>query len=192
MFSSIVQAQENASSPISWNSKIAFASQMQLGETVSYDPAYVSLAFPNGDVDRSTGVCTDVVIRSLRDAHGLDLQSLVNRDMKRNFSTYPKNWGLKRTDANIDHRRVPNLRRYFERKGFSLGVSDDPADYKAGDIVSWRLPSNLTHIGVVSIAKSPSNGNPLIVHNIGSGAQIEDVLFAFEITGHYRLKQASF
>ena len=165
---------------------IASAAAAQIGVTTGYDPAYVSLPYPQGDLPRRTGVCTDVVIRALRDAHGIDLQERVHRDMKANFASYPKNWGLKRPDTNIDHRRVPNLRRYFERIGASLSLSSDPTAFKTGDIVSWNLPNNLTHIGVVSANKTAS-GTPLIIHNIGSGTREQDILFLFEITGHYRL-----
>ena len=162
------------------------AASSQIGVTTGYDPAYVSLSYPQGDLPRRTGVCTDVVIRALRDAHGIDLQERVHRDMKANFASYPKNWGLKRPDTNIDHRRVPNLRRYFERQGASLPVSSDLSTYSAGDIVSWNLPGNLTHIGIVSNTRT-ADGTPLIIHNIGQGAREENILFAFEITGHYRL-----
>jgi uncharacterized protein YijF (DUF1287 family) len=164
------------------------AASAQIGVTTGYDPAYVSLSYPQGDLPRRTGVCTDVVIRALRDAHGIDLQERVHRDMKANFSAYPKNWGLSRPDPNIDHRRVPNLRRFFERQGASVPVTSDVAAYRAGDIVSWNLPGNLTHIGIVSGATAP-DGTPLIIHNIGRGAREENILFAFEITGHFRLKQ---
>jgi uncharacterized protein YijF (DUF1287 family) len=162
------------------------AAATQIGVTTGYDPAYVSLSYPQGDLPRKTGVCTDVVIRALRDAHGIDLQEQVHRDMKANFAAYPKNWGLKRPDSNIDHRRVPNLRRYFERQGASLPVTSDLAAYAAGDIVSWNLPGNLTHIGIVSQATA-ADGTPLIIHNIGRGARAENILFAYEITGHFRL-----
>lgn len=162
------------------------AARAQIGETVIYDPAYVGLEFPNGDLDRRRGVCSDVVIRALRDAHGFDLQAEVNRDMKANFGAYPANWGLSRTDRNIDHRRVPNLRRFFERRGEELAISDVGSAYHPGDIVSWRLPGNLTHIGVVS--DRLAGDVPPIIHNIGAGTQEEDILFYFEITGHFRPK----
>lgn len=164
----------------------ASAAAAQIGVTTGYDPAYVSLSYPKGDLPRHTGVCTDVVIRALRDAHGIDLQEQVHRDMKANFASYPKNWGLKRPDPNIDHRRVPNLRRYFERQGASLPISSEITAYQAGDIVSWNLPGNLTHIGVVSQANA-ADGTPLIIHNIGRGTREENILFTFEITGHYRM-----
>ncbi|MEM6307728.1 MAG: DUF1287 domain-containing protein [Pseudomonadota bacterium] len=165
---------------------IVDAARAQIGVTVLYDPSYVGLAFPNGDVDRRRGVCSDVVIRALRDAHDFDLQSQINRDMTSNFSDYPQNWGLRTTDRNIDHRRVPNLRRFFERRGAALPVRYDLDAYQPGDIVTWVLPGNLTHIGVVS--DTSRNGVPLIIHNIGAGTQEEDILFVYDITGHYRLQ----
>ena len=156
----------------------------QVGVTLSYDPVYRQLDYPGGDVPLSTGVCTDVVIRALRE-QGLDLQKSVHEDMRAHFALYPKNWGLKRTDRNIDHRRVPNLMTWFKRQGMGLKVSDKPADYQAGDIVTWDLGRGLTHIGIVSDRSSPA-GVPLVLHNIGRGTREEDILFGFAITGHYR------
>ena len=150
----------------------------QVGKTLSYDPAYRRIAYPNGDVPLETGVCTDVVIRAYRHA-GVDLQVLVHEDMKANFSAYPRNWGLRKPDTNIDHRRVPNLATFFKRKGASLPVTNRAADYRPGDIVTWRLASGVPHIGIVA-------GPRQVVHNIGSGARMEDVLFAYQLTGHYR------
>ncbi len=161
------------------------AARDQIGTTVIYDPSYQSLAYPGGDIDRSRGVCSDVVIRALRDAHDIDLQKLVHLDMEKNFPAYPGAWGLTRPDKNIDHRRVLNLRRYFERKGVSLPLSTDPIAYRPGDIVSWNLGGGLTHIGVIAEAFSVT-GAPLVIHNIGYGTKREDILFAFEITGHFR------
>jgi uncharacterized protein len=173
--------------PEPWAKKLIDAARAQIGVTLRYDPAYTQLKFPNGDVPRERGVCTDVVIRAYRDAFGLDLQSAVNADMKRNFSAYPKIWGLTRTDANIDHRRVPNLRVFLKRKGAELAVSIDGADYQSGDLVTQNLPGNLPHIAIVSDRLNSAATAPLVIHNIGGGAQIEDTLFAFSITGHYRL-----
>jgi uncharacterized protein len=155
----------------------------QIGVTVRYDPSYRLIAFPGGDVPIDRGVCTDVVIRAYRGI-GVDLQSLVNRDMREHFSAYPRLWAAARPDPNIDHRRVPNLAVFFARHGERLAVTADARDYRAGDVVTWRLPSGLVHIGLVSDRQR--DGRPLIVHNIGAGAQLEDVLFAFAITGHYR------
>ena len=157
----------------------------QVGVTRGYDPNYRRIPYPNGDVPRETGVCTDVVIRAYRHA-GTDLQVLVHEDMKSAFSVYPKNWGLRRPDTNIDHRRVPNLATFFKRKGKALEVTRRGADYKPGDIVTWRLSSGVPHIGVISDVPIRGTDRYLVVHNIGSGAQIEDVLFAYSLTGHYR------
>ena len=158
--------------------------------TVIYDPAYVSLAFPGGDIDRSRGVCTDVVIRALRDAWGVDLQLALNRDMKTDFAAYPAIWGLTRTDRNIDHRRVPNLQTFLTRIGASLPLTSDPAAFQPGDIVTWMLPGNLPHIGILS-DQIGASGAPMVLHNIGSGAKEEDRLFDFPITGHYRINPAA-
>ncbi|MDH3711051.1 MAG: DUF1287 domain-containing protein [Cyclobacteriaceae bacterium] len=153
---------------------------------VVYDPTYFSIDYPNGDVPADKGVCTDVVIRSYR-ALSIDLQKLVHEDMRVNFLEYPNLWGLDRPDRNIDHRRVPNLRTFFTRKGASIPVSDSASEYSPGDLVTWDLGSGLKHIGMVT-SKKARNGNPLIVHNIGRGPQLEDILFDFKITGHYRYK----
>lgn len=154
---------------------------------VVYDGRYVAIKYPGGDVPPDIGVCSDVVIRSYRQI-GIDLQKLVHEDMDRYFDQYPsrKLWGLKRPDASIDHRRVPNLQVFFARKGRQLDITDDAADFKPGDIVTWMLPGNLPHIGIVSDRYNAATGNPMVVHNIGRGPQLEDMLFAFSITGHYR------
>ncbi|SEH08715.1 Uncharacterised protein [Candidatus Venteria ishoeyi] len=157
----------------------------QIGKTRFYDGAYRKLQYPGGDIPLETGVCTDVVIRALRQVD-IDLQVLVHQDMRKAFAHYPNNWGLKTTDRNIDHRRVPNLQTFFKRQGKALPVTQNPADYKPGDLVTWRLPSNLLHIGIVSNYQSRDEQHLLILHNIGAGTQMEDVLFEFEITGHYR------
>ncbi|NPD16233.1 DUF1287 domain-containing protein [Xinfangfangia sp. D13-10-4-6] len=166
--------------------EIARAAEAQQGVVTIYDPAYVALDFPGGDVAPERGVCTDVLIRALRVAHGLDLQLAVNADMRANFAAYPKNWGLSRPDRNIDHRRVPNLRRLFERTGAEIPVSEDPAAYKPGDVVTCLIPGDLAHLMVVGSGKS-AGGTPLIVHNIGRGSLIEDRLFEFRMTGLYRI-----
>lgn len=158
----------------------------QVGVTLHYDAAYVKLAYPGGDVPEDRGVCTDVVVRAFRKV-GLDLQQALHEDMARAFSAYPRQWGLSKPDANIDHRRVPNLARYFERQGKKLPVTKEAADYKPGDLVTCIVPPHLPHIMIVSAA--PSSTDPqrrLVIHNIGGGAQEEDRLFDFEITGHYR------
>ncbi len=158
----------------------------QIGVTTHYDPSYVIIKYPGGDISPERGVCTDVIIRALR-GHGIDLQKEVHLDMRANFSQYPKIWGLKRADKNIDHRRVPNLRTYFTRQGWKLPITSDPADYKAGDIVTNTLPGNLPHIMIVSDRKS-EDGTPLVIHNVGGGTQEEEFLFSYPINGHYRVK----
>ena len=167
---------------------IARAARAQIGKTVSYDPGYRPRDYPNGDVPIATGVCADVVVRALRQSLGLDLQKLIHDDMKRSFSEYPQNWGLKAPDKNIDHRRVPNLQTYFKRSGWGLPISSVPQDYQPGDLVTCTVPPHLPHIMVVSERTNPS-GQPLIIHNIGAGTREEDRLFAFKITGHYRAKR---
>ncbi|MDO3387826.1 DUF1287 domain-containing protein [Gilvimarinus sp. SDUM040013] len=156
---------------------------------ITYNGAYYSIAYPNGDVPANIGVCTDVVIRSYRSI-GTDLQVLVHKDMKNNFDAYPSKriWGLNKPDKNIDHRRVPNLQAFFSRHGDTLPVTQKAQDYQAGDIVTWMLPGNLPHIGIVTETLSEVTGNPLIVHNIGAGPKLDDMLFHYEITGHYRFK----
>lgn len=166
------------------NQGLVEAARKQIGVTIRYVPDYVSLEYPGGDVPIETGVCTDVVIRALRKT-GIDLQKLVHEDMKANFSRYPRNWGLSRTDRSIDHRRVPNLRTFFKRKGKSLAVTEKKEDYLPGDLVTCTVAGRLPHIMIVSDKKN-ENGIPLVIHNIGSGTKEEDRLFDFPITGHYR------
>lgn len=151
---------------------------------VTYDPTYYSIPYPNGDVPANKGVCTDVVIRSYR-LLGIDLQKLVHEDMVKNFSKYPQNWGRRTPDANIDHRRVPNLMTFFGRFGKTKTLSGNAADYTPGDIVTWDLGHGLTHIGIVINQKSADNKRYLIVHNIGHGQEISDCLFSYKIIGHY-------
>jgi uncharacterized protein len=165
--------------------KLIAAARAQVGVTLSYDPAYTSLSFPNGDVPRSKGVCTDVVIRAYRDAFGLDLQSLVNADMKRAFGAYPKRWGLKTTDRNIDHRRVPNLQTFLSRARAQLPVPASASGWQPGDIITTLVGGTLPHIGIVS-DRTSMTGNPLVIHNIGGGAREENVLLDHRITGRYR------
>jgi len=173
-----------ASQAVSANELVA-AALKRTEHVVKYDGSYRSIPYPNGDVPANIGVCTDVIIRSYR-ALGIDLQRLVHEDMRAAFDAYPNKWGLKRPDRNIDHRRVPNLRRFFERHGQSLPVSRDAAQYKPGDIVSWMLPGNLPHIGIVTNQKSIDGKRPLIVHNISAGPKLDDMLFDYKITGRYR------
>ncbi|MHC9511998.1 DUF1287 domain-containing protein [Kangiella sp. M94] len=154
---------------------------------ITYDGRYLAIDYPNGDVPADIGVCTDVVIRSYRKL-GIDLQQAVHEDMRDSFDQYPSKriWGLNTTDKNIDHRRVPNLQTFFARHGESLTISQSADHYQAGDMVSWMLPGNLPHIGIVTDQKDAKSGNPLIVHNIGAGPKLEDMLFDYKITGHYR------
>lgn len=153
-------------------------------QKVVYDPSYVSISYPNGDVSEDKGVCTDVVIRAYRKL-GIDLQKEVHEDMKNNFQLYPKIWGLTKPDKNIDHRRVPNLMKFFERHGNILPITDKAADYKPGDIVCWNLGGSITHIGLVVNKKSIDGVRPMIVHNIGAGQVLEDCLFNYKIIGHF-------
>jgi len=157
----------------------------QAGVTTGYDPGYVALEYPGGDVDERTGVCSDVVVRAFRKA-GVDLQKEIHEDMKAARSEYPTKWGANAPDKNIDHRRVLNLMKYFERKGKSVPISDDAADYQPGDVVAWELSNGIDHIGIVTNMLADSDKRLLIVHNIGAGTRIEDVLFSWTIKGHYR------
>lgn len=153
--------------------------------TTGYDPAWVKIDYPNGDVPPETGVCSDVVVRAFRKA-GVDLQQEVHEDMQRAWSEYPRRWGARATDTNIDHRRVLNLMTYFDRTGKSLTVTSDRADYLPGDVVAWELSDGIEHIGILTNLSSETNKNYLVVHNIGAGARVEDVLMAWRIIGHYR------
>lgn len=170
----------------SFSQKLVQAALERTKHSVIYDGSYHVIDYPGGDVPANIGVCTDVVIRSYR-ALGIDLQKLVHEDMRANFGLYPsrKIWGLKRPDKNIDHRRVPNLKVFFKRKGKALPVTKNPKNYQPGDLVTWMLPGNLPHIGIVTDQKNIF-GTPLIVHNIGQGPKLENILFSYPITGHYR------
>ena len=174
-----------AASPVFADQALVEAAQDRLKQRVIYNGAYLKLDYPGGDVPANIGVCTDVLIRSYRAAYGFDFQKAVHEDMKANFSAYPKNWGLKRADRNIDHRRVPNLETYLTRQGASLGISREPSDFLPGDIVSWRLAGRLPHIGIVSDRKA-ADGTPLIIHNVGAGPSEDDVLFLYKMNGHFR------
>ena len=158
----------------------------QTNLTKNYDPAYVVIPYPNGDIPIEKGVCTDVVIRAFRKA-GVDLQTEVHEDMMANFAVYPKKWNLPKPDTNIDHRRVPNLQTFFTRRGKSLPINDNAEDYKPGDVVAWDLDGKgMTHIGLVSNIYNESTKRYLIIHNIGGGTQAEDRIFDWKIIGHYR------
>jgi uncharacterized protein len=175
----LVSARATAQMPQRTAAQLIAAARRQIGVTLSYDPAYSPLSFPGGDVSRAKGVCTDVLIRAYRDAFGIDLQSLINADMKQSFTAYPKRWGLKTTDRNIDHRRVPNLQTFFARRGAARPLSSDPAAWRVGDIFTSLVGGTLPHIGIVS-------GPRRIIHNIGRGTREEMALFDHKLTGHYR------
>ncbi|HSF25256.1 MAG TPA: DUF1287 domain-containing protein [Blastocatellia bacterium] len=154
--------------------------------TFSYDASYVRLDYPGGDVPRDRGVCADVIVRAFR-AAGVDLQKEVHEDMAKHFGSYPDRWGARKPDKNIDHRRVPNLMTFFERLGRSVPISKSASDYLPGDVVAWELDNHLLHIGIVSDAVAAQTQAYLVVHNIGSGAKIEDVVLSWKIIGHYRM-----
>lgn len=181
-------ASSRAEAP-SFAERLVVAAMERTKLTVRYEPAYVRLDYPNGDVPADTGVCTDVVIRCYR-ALRFDLQKLVHEDMKRSFSAYPRNWGLKAPDKNIDHRRVPNLQTFFKRRGAALPVTQRAADYRPGDLITCTVAGRLPHIAIV--VPAPDGGStPWIVHNIGQGPKCENRLFEFPLTGHYRFHPAA-
>jgi uncharacterized protein YijF (DUF1287 family) len=171
--------------PEDFSKRLVRAAIERTNHRVLYDGSYRSIPYPNGDVPRNIGVCTDLVVRAYREL-GIDLQQDVHEEMKAHFEAFPSNWGLDRPDPNIDHRRVPNLQTFFSRKGIVLPVTEEAEDYAAGDLVTWVVAGNLPHIGIVADRKSADGERPLIVHNIGRGPQVEDVLFSYPITGHYR------
>jgi uncharacterized protein len=174
-----------------WAAKLIAAGESQIGVTTLYDPAYLRLAFPNGDPPSERGVCTDVIIRAYRAAFGFDHQKAVNADMKAAFGQYPKTWGLKTTDRNIDHRRVPNLQVFWKRKGAALSVPERLSEWQPGDVATMMLPGNLPHVGIIGKDRA-DNGEPKMIHNIGRGTQNEIVLRAFTITGRYRFSPNMF
>lgn len=171
--------------PVDFSRKLSQAAVERTKHEVRYDGSYRKISYPNGDVPKHLGVCTDLVVRSYRKL-GVDLQKDLHEDMTENFNSYPKIWGLSKPDPNIDHRRVPNLQTLFRRKGSVLPITEHPADFVAGDIVTWMLPGNLPHIGIIILTRTGNDRRPLVVHNIGLGPVIEDMLFDFQITGHYR------
>lgn len=179
---------QNLSKQKDFYGKLSDAALQLTENEVEYDPTYYKIPYPNGDVPAGKGVCTDVIIRAYRKL-GIDLQKEVHEDMAANFSKYPKIWGLKATDTNIDHRRVPNLQAFFTRKGETIPVTTKASDYKVGDIVTWMLPGGHPHIGVV-VDKKGAEGRYKMVHNIGYGQKLDDCLFEYKITGHYRYKKA--
>ena len=170
---------------IAYGLRLSAEADERATQSVVYDASYQRIAYPNGDVAADRGVCADEIVRAYR-LLGIDLQRLVHEDMRRAFSDYPKRWGLRAPDKNIDHRRVPNLATFFERHGTSLAVSTDGNHYKPGDVVAWALVDGRPHIGMVTERRSSDGKRPLVLHNIGFGPQIEDMLFGLKITGHYR------
>lgn len=183
LLSSTTQAELLSPSP----ENLVAAALERTQHSVTYNGAYFRIDYPNGDVPAQFGVCTDVIIRSYRTL-GIDLQQRVHEDMRDNFSSYPalRIWNQTATDRNIDHRRVPNLQTFFSRHGKKLPISEHGKDYQPGDLITWMLPGNLPHIGIVVDRDSRDGGRPLIVHNIGAGPKLEDVLFQYPITGRYR------
>ena len=169
----------------SFSQQLVKAAQERAKHKVKYDGTYRAIAYPMGDVPLSQGVCTDLVVRAYRTL-GVDLQQLLHEDMRENFSKYPNIWGLRSTDTNIDHRRVPNLQTFFKRNGKELKISLKGDDYSVGDLVTWMLPGNLPHIGIVSNQLVQDTKRPKVIHNIGRGPVEDDILFKYEITGHYR------
>ena len=167
--------------------RLVAAAVAQTGQHVVYDGSYRRIPYPGGDVPASVGVCTDVVIRAYR-ALGIDLQQRVHEDMRAAFSAYPRLWGMRAPDPNIDHRRVPNLQTFFRRRGAERSVSADPSAYAPGDLVTWMLPGNLPHIGIVTDQRTADGARPLVVHNIGRGPEVEDTLFTYPITGVFRYR----
>jgi uncharacterized protein YijF (DUF1287 family) len=170
------------------NLDVVRAARQQIGVTVVYDGGYQDIDYPGGDVPVERGVCTDVVVRALRKAKAMDLQKLVHEDISAHFAAYPnqRRWGQDEPDANIDHRRVPNLMTYFSRAGYSQPISFKPEDYLPGDLVAWNLGGGILHIGIVS-DRHAATRVPLVIHNIGAGTREEDILFRYTIIGHYRL-----
>lgn len=179
---------EITENPTDFYQKLSDVALSIIDPEVVYTPSYVGIKYPNGDVPAKTGVCTDVIIRAYRKL-GIDLQKEVHEDMKANFSLYPKTWGLKTTDKNIDHRRVPNLELFLERKGEKITVTQNTSDYKTGDLVTWMIGGKMPHIGIVTHKKSTDGKRNLIVHNVGGGQVLEDCLFSWEIVGHFRYEK---
>ncbi|KCZ50715.1 hypothetical protein HY3_05195 [Hyphomonas pacifica] len=173
-----------------WSTRLVRAARKQIGVTRTYDPAYVRLAYPMGDVPRDRGVCTDVIIRAYRDAFDIDLQAIIHEDMKAAFTDYPANWGLSRPDRNIDHRRVPNLERYFERKGLDKPFPASPSGCDAGDLYTMRYNGRLPHIGIVSDRKTRT-GEPLVIHNMGWGTSEDDIIGRFGQERRFRYEPHS-
>jgi hypothetical protein len=180
----LILASVSAPGQTPFANRLADSALVLTHQSVTYDPSYFSMDYPNGDVPADKGVCTDVIIRAYRKV-GIDLQKEVHEDMKENFDQYPGLWGLTRPDSNIDHRRVPNLMTFFSRHGSVKKMSGNASDYQPGDIVCWNLGGGTTHIGMVSNLRSEDGMRYLIIHNIGAGQVTEDILFDYRIIGHY-------
>ncbi|NVK89358.1 MAG: DUF1287 domain-containing protein [Gammaproteobacteria bacterium] len=165
--------------------KLLRAAYARTQVSVVYDGQYQRIDYPMGDVPNNIGVCTDLIIRTYRQL-GIDLQVRVHEDMRNHFAQYPNLWGMTQPDRNIDHRRVPNLERFFSRYGVTLPLSSRGEDYRPGDIVTWRLANGLPHIGLISADLAKDGKTPLVIHNIGAGPQLENSLFEFTIVGHFR------
>jgi uncharacterized protein YijF (DUF1287 family) len=185
LISALTPPEAQTDEAVGFFARLSAAAVERTRHAVTYDGSYRSIRYPMGDVPNTIGVCTDVVVRSYR-AVGVDLQVLVHEDMSAHFSEYPDDWGLTAPDPNIDHRRVVNLQTFFRRQGAELPITADPTDYKPGDLVTWSLPGNAHHIGIVVDQRSPGSRRPLVVHNLLRGPQVEDILFRFPITGHFR------
>lgn len=182
----------NPDEPKTFSEKLSQAAISIIDPSIDYDPAYFKIDYPNGDVPKGKGVCTDVIIRSYRILN-IDLQKEVHEDMIENFSLYPnlQKWGMTKTDTNIDHRRVPNLEVFFERKGTKLPVTQNAKDYKTGELVTWMINNKLAHIGIVTSKKSSDGKRNLIVHNVGGGQVLEDCLFEYKIVGHFKYAKSN-
>ncbi|QOG03712.1 DUF1287 domain-containing protein [Flavobacterium sp. MDT1-60] len=182
----VLRAENNLQTVQTFGQQLSDAAISIIDPSIDYDPTYFSIKYPNGDIPNNKGVCTDVIIRSYRKL-GIDLQKEVHEDMITNFSQYPnlEKWGMTKTDTNIDHRRVPNLEVFFERKGIKLPVTQNAKDYKTGEIVAWIINDKLPHIGIITNKKSKDGQRNLIVHNVGGGQVLEDCLFEYKIVGHY-------
>jgi len=182
----------NPAEPKTFSEKLSQAAISIIDPSIDYDPAYFKIDYPNGDIPKEKGVCTDVIIRSYRILN-IDLQKEVHEDMIDNFSLYPnlKKWGMNKTDTNIDHRRVPNLEVFFERKGTKLPVTQNASDYKTGELVTWMINDKLPHIGIVTSKKSSDGKRNLIVHNVGGGQVLEDCLFEYKIVGHFKYEKSN-
>ena len=180
----------NYAEPKIFAEKLSKAAISIIDPSIDYDPTYYKIDYPNGDVPKGKGVCTDVIIRSYRILN-IDLQKEIHEDMIENFSLYPnlKKWGMTKTDTNIDHRRVPNLEVFFERKGIKLPVTQNAKEYKTGELVTWMINDKLPHIGIVTNKKSKDGKRNLIVHNVGNGQVLEDCLFEYKIVGHFKYEK---